>query len=126
MRKYYNSAATFISQTIQRRMVLFPESLKGFIGTLDKGMKQSNKPKSAGTDGLTVEFYSFFWHHIRSLLYSAYLECISSTNLSPTMKQGLITLIPKPNKNKLHDMKRSLSRWLTRDITVFGSRPLQS
>lgn len=42
------------------------------------------------------------------------------------MKQGLITLIPKPNKNKLHDMKRSVSRWLTRDITVFGSRPLQA
>lgn len=78
---------------------VFPESLRGFIGTLDESVKDHMKgklatealdkaveqiPKSAGTDGLMVEFYSFFWDHIRSLLYSAYLQCTSSTNLSPT------------------------------------------
>lgn len=40
------------------------------IEALDKAIEQI--PKSAGTDGLTVEFYSFSWDHIRSLLYSAY------------------------------------------------------
>lgn len=97
---------------------VFLESLRGLNGTLDvdikvrmesklaieeldKAIGQMPRGKSPGIDGLTVEFYSFFWHDIRLTLYSAYLECISSTNLSPTMKQGLITLIPKPNKDKL-------------------------
>ena len=33
------------------------------------------------------------------MLYKAFLECISTGNLSNTMKQGIITLIPKPNKD---------------------------
>lgn len=35
------------------------------------------------------------------MLYKAFTDCISAGNLSPTMKHGLITLIPKPNKNNL-------------------------
>lgn len=98
--------------------IAFFERLTGSIGTLDEDLRilmegelaieeldEAVKPmprgKSPGIDGLTVEFYSFFWQDIRLMLFSAYLECISLTNLSPTMKQGLITLIPKPNKDKL-------------------------
>lgn len=98
MKKHYNSAATKSNYSAANGTV-FPESLRGFIGTLDESVKDHMKgklatealdkaveqiPKSAGTDGLMVEFYSFFWDHIRSLLYSAYLQCTSSTNLSPT------------------------------------------
>lgn len=60
-----------------------------------------SKCKSPGLDGLTVEFLIFFWKEIRALLYEAFLECIESVSLSPTMKRGLITLIPKPNKDNL-------------------------
>lgn len=60
-----------------------------------------SKGKSPGVDCLTVEFYIFFWEDIRELLYNAFLECISTGQLSLTMKQGIITQIPKPNKDKL-------------------------
>lgn len=51
---------------------------------------------------------------IRVTLYSAFLECISPGHLSPTIKQGLITLILKPNKDKL-----LLDNW--RPITLLFS-----
>lgn len=76
------------------------------IEGLDLAIKQMPKGKSPGLDGLTVEFYTFFWNDIRELLYNAFLECISTGHLSSTMKQGVITLIPKSNKDKL-----SLNNW---------------
>lgn len=48
---------------------------------------------------------------IRKLLYNAFLECIQKGSLSPTMKTGLITLLPKPKKQLL-----SLDNW--RPITL--------
>lgn len=71
------------------------------IEELDLAVRQMSKGKSPGINGITVEFFLFFWSDIREMLYNAYLDCISKGNLSPTMKHGLITLIPKPNKDNL-------------------------
>lgn len=90
-------------------MQIMEEKLK--IEELDNAIKQMSKGKSPGLDGLTVEFYTFFWSDIRRMLFNALTECISNGHLSPTMKRGLITLLPKPNKNKL-----SLENW--RPITL--------
>lgn len=78
---------------------LMEEELR--IEELDLAIQQMSRGKSPGIDGLTVEFLSFFWSDIREMLYNAYLDCISKGSLSPTMKHGLITLIPKPNKDNL-------------------------
>lgn len=43
----------------------------------------------------------FFWSEIGILLHKAFNECISNRNLSTAVKHGLITLIPKPNKDSL-------------------------
>lgn len=69
------------------------------IEELDKAINQMAKGKSPGLDGLTVDFYVFFWKDIRQLLFEALGECILRHNLSPTMKRGLITLIPKADKD---------------------------
>lgn len=61
------------------------------IEELDGAILQMSGGKSPG-----LEFYNYFWSDIRELLYKAFSECLSAGNLSPTMKQGLITLIPKP------------------------------
>lgn len=71
------------------------------IDELDKAVHQMAKGKSPGPDGLTVEFYIFFWNDIRQMLFEALVECISRLDLSPTMKPGLITLIPKSGKDPL-------------------------
>lgn len=57
--------------------------------------------KSPGSDGLTVEFYLCFWDLIKDHLLSMYNECINRQEMTTTMKQGLITLIPKPGKDPL-------------------------
>ncbi len=97
---------------------LFLEKIKEYKKTMDENFRQlmedklrieeldiaigrMSKGKAPGLDGLTVEFYVHFWNDIRVLLYNALLQCISSGHLSPTMKRGIITLVPKPNKDKL-------------------------
>ena len=62
--------------------------------------------KSPGCDGLTVEFYLSFWELIKEHLLLMFNECISRKEMTATMKQGLITLIPKPGKDHL-----SLENW---------------
>ncbi|OOO00291.1 MAG: hypothetical protein ATN35_08060 [Epulopiscium sp. Nele67-Bin004] len=67
---------------------------------LDTAIKQMAIDKAPGQDGLTSNFYKFFWEDIKELLFNAINECIDSNNLMSTMKQGIITLLPKPGKDK--------------------------
>ena len=66
------------------------------IDQLDSVIFKMALNKSPGTDGLTTNFYQFFWKDVRDLLFDALKECIDKKELMSTMKQGLITLIPKP------------------------------
>ena len=50
--------------------------------------------KSPGNDGLTVEFYTFFWDDIKNLLFESLKHsCISQ-------RQAIIKLIEKRDKDK--------------------------
>lgn len=46
-------------------------------------------------------FLKTFGTDNKKQLFNAYLDCIKNGQLSPTMKTGLITLLPKPNKDLL-------------------------
>ena len=55
--------------------------------------------KSAGSDGITVEYYKMFWpilkkHYVNSINYS-----FETGSLTELQKQRLITLLPKQNKD---------------------------
>jgi len=63
------------------------------IDELDAVLKKVALNKSP--DGLTVHCYKYFWEDLRNLLSEALKECIVRKELM-TMKQGEITLIPKP------------------------------
>lgn len=78
------------------------------ISELEIALKEMKNGKSPGIDGITSEF---FWKDIKDLLHKAFLECIEKGCLSPTMKTGLITLLPKQNKDLL-----KLDNW--RPITL--------
>lgn len=71
------------------------------ITEIENALKQMKNGKSPGIDGLTSEFLKHFWADIKKLLYRAFLDCIQKGCLSPTMKTGLITLLPKPKKDLL-------------------------
>ncbi|MGL4561575.1 MAG: RNA-directed DNA polymerase [Brevinema sp.] len=70
--------------------------------------------KSPGPDGFPFEFYRSFWSDIKYLILDVFKQCLDRGELSESMKQGLITLIPKPNKDK-----NVLDNW--RPITLLNS-----
>lgn len=57
--------------------------------------------KSPGVDGLSAELYKVFKQKLAPFLHKMFLESIEKTTLPPSLCQGLITLIPKPNKDHL-------------------------
>jgi len=62
-------------------------------------IKNSPKNKSPGTDGLTNEFYQKFWPHIKNYVMKAYNNALDTGQLSINQKQGIISVIPKGNKD---------------------------
>ena len=57
--------------------------------------------KTPGSDGLPAEFYKTFWPEIKTLVCSVYSECFKNGVLSPSMRRGIITLLPKKDKDQL-------------------------
>ena len=70
--------------------------------------------KSPGSDGLPVEFYKTFWYSIKTPLLNCYKHSFEKETLSITQRQGIITLIPKPEKDLLQ-----ISNW--RAISLLNS-----
>ena len=64
-------------------------------------MKTFQPNKTPGTDGLTAEFYLRFWTDISGPL----IDCLNHSTLlgelSISQRQGIISLIPKKNKDPL-------------------------
>jgi len=62
-------------------------------------LSEMNNNKSPGSDGITVEFYKHFWDIIKKYyINSINFSCLTG-ELNTLQKQGLIFLIPKPNKD---------------------------
>ena len=62
--------------------------------------------KSPGIDGLTTDFYKFFWIDIKDLLYNSYIYSFNHNSLSQDQKRGIINLLPKNDKDL-----RYLANW---------------
>ena len=74
-------------------------------------VKEMKNNKSPGLDGYTVEFYKFFWSDLGQIILRALNEAYLNGELSVTHRRGVITCIPKPDKDR-----RFLSNW--RPITL--------
>lgn len=57
--------------------------------------------RSPGVDGLTAEFFKAYADQLAPFLLAMFIESIGKETLPPTLKQGLISLIPKPQKDHL-------------------------
>ena len=62
-------------------------------------LKQMKNAKSPGSDGITTEFYKIFWQDIKTYFINSINHSFTNRNLTELQKQGLITLLPKPNKD---------------------------
>lgn len=64
-------------------------------------LKKMSNNSSPGSSGFTVAFYKFFWIDLGYFLLRALNESFENQELSVTFKQGIITCIPKGNKDKM-------------------------
>ncbi len=53
--------------------------------------------KSPGNDGLISELYKYFQRELSQFLLAVFREAIQQGYLPNSLRQGLITLLPKPN-----------------------------
>jgi hypothetical protein len=60
-----------------------------------------NEDTSPGNDGLTVEFYKFFWDEIKHTFFASIIEGKIKGVLSISQRQAIIKLIEKKDKDKL-------------------------
>ena len=61
-------------------------------------LKNMKNGKSPGTDGMTVEFFKFFWKQIGTFVVRSLNEGFRSNQMSITQREGIIICIPKGDK----------------------------
>lgn len=83
-------------------------------------LKDLNKNKSPGSDGITPEFYLAFWDFLHQHYYDNIMFSMDQGTLSHEQRTGIITLIPKKNQDRLF-----LNNWrpitlLNTDLKIFS------
>ena len=63
-------------------------------------MKKFKNAKSFGIDGFSAEFYKFFWPELGNEMVSSFNHAFRTGILSVSQRRGIISLIPKKNKDK--------------------------
>ena len=61
--------------------------------------------KTPGTDGLTPEFYRYFWNLLGSFMVSSFNYAFRNGTLSISQRQGIVSLIPKKKKKNTEYLK---------------------
>ena len=70
------------------------------VGDLENSLFSMSGGKSPGNDGLTVEFYKFFWSDIKDILFASVCYSRMVGELSTSQKQAIIKLLEKRDKDK--------------------------
>ena len=69
------------------------------ISECERTLKFMENNKAPGTDGLTPEFYRYFWDILGSYMVNSFNYAFQNGSLSISQRQGIISLIPKKKKN---------------------------
>ena len=64
-------------------------------------IKAMKNCKSPGCDGLTSEFYKFFWTNIKTSLLNSINYGLETGRLSTEQRRGILSLLPKKDKDRL-------------------------
>ena len=84
------------------------------IEEMSEAIKYMAQNKSPGTDGFQINIYVMFFAKIKRLLFNAIQFCVKAGKLTQSMRQGLITLIPKKAQEP-----KFVANW--RPITLLNS-----
>jgi exonuclease III len=74
--------------------------LEGYITVDEAGqvLKNMSNGKSPGTDGMTVDFFKFFWKQLKIFVVRSINEGFDNKQMSITQREGIIICIPKGDK----------------------------
>jgi len=67
---------------------------------LNEAVRIMKNNKSPGSEGFPVEFFKFFWKDLGKLILRCINECYRDGEFSFVQRQGVITCIPKPEKDR--------------------------
>ena len=62
-------------------------------------ISQMKKGKAPGIDGIPADFYEMFYCRLKVLLHEMFCECIRIGRMMPMARIGIISLIPKKNRD---------------------------
>jgi len=93
-----------------------PISMKEMYDAL-LSMKQNKTP---GYDGFPTEFYIVFWPDISHMLFNSYKFSIENGLLSMSQRNGIISLLPKKDKDGLYIRNYRPISLLTVDYKIFA------
>lgn len=69
------------------------------LDEISNALMQLENSKTPGIDGLPVEFYKFFWNRLKLVVFRALRFALETGTLHRSARRGLITLIPKKEKD---------------------------
>ena len=67
---------------------------------LATSLKHANNNSSPGIDGFTAGWAKCFWSKLKNFYFNSIQHAITTKQLSCTLRQGIITLIPKGKKDR--------------------------
>ena len=65
---------------------------------LESALKKMPKNRSPGSDGFSVEFFQLFWVDLKMFFWQMVNGSIETGTLPLTLREGILTLVPKPNR----------------------------
>jgi exonuclease III len=69
------------------------------IEELANAVKELPNNKSPGIDGIIIETYKMFWNEVKDLLFDSITYGIKEGRLSIDQRRGILSLVPKKDKN---------------------------
>ena len=84
------------------------------IKELGTALMELPNNKTPGSDGLTTEFYKFFWSKIKVLVHKSIEYAFTNKSLSIEQRRGILSIIPKKDKDL-----RYLANW--RPLTLLNT-----
>ena len=74
------------------------------IAEVSMSVKNMKKGKSPGSDGLSTDFYKFFWSDISNLVFDSLNAAFENMLMSEEQRRAVLRLIPKKDKD-ITDLK---------------------
>ena len=84
------------------------------VDEMSKYLKKCKNNVSPGSTGFTTEFFKFFWRDIKNFVVNSVNFAFDQGRLSITQRLGIISIIPKGEKDK-----RFLTNW--RPLTLLNT-----